>query len=216
MPEWDELFQEKEHRWDNIHDRIPGFAEQMRARGGRSILDLGCGAGRHTQYLAADGFTVSGFDASKTGLEFTRKRLEANGLQADLRQGDMECLPYPDKTFDGLISIHVIFHNTLAGMQRTLAEIRRVLKPGGLALVTFQSKRSWRYGRGIRIEEDTYLPDVGGDAGIPHHYSSLGEFECILEGFIVRDVHLQETLDDQNHTRSSHWEVLMEKPETAT
>jgi ubiquinone/menaquinone biosynthesis C-methylase UbiE len=211
MPVWDALFLEKENRWENIHDRVVEFADSMHARGCLRILDLGCGSGRHTAYLAAEGFEVWGMDNSPNGLAFTRERLEKASLTADLRLADMEHLPYQDHFFDGVISIHVIFHNTRAGLERTLAEIDRVLRPGGRALVTFLSPRGYRYGAGDEIEKDTFITDSGVDKGERHHFSTLAELGEILARFIVLNVNLEESFPDNPSNRSSHWEVLLEK-----
>jgi hypothetical protein len=56
-------------------------------------------------------------------------------------------------------------------MSQAVGEIHRMLRPSGLALLGFKSKRSFRYGRGEEIEPDTFIPETGDDTGIPHHYS---------------------------------------------
>jgi len=214
MPKWDDVFQERENRWDFIHEQVMEFSSQMRDRPCQRILDLGCGAGRHTLYLASMGFEVSAMDLSETALEYTRRRMDEAGFSADLQKADMEILPYPSETFEGIISIHVIFHNTLAGMQRTIDEMWRILRPGGRVLITFLSRRGYRFGRGEKIEENTFIPDIGLDAGVPHHFSSLAEIEFSMNRFVIKNVHLNESIDKDDLHRSSHWEVLAEKPLT--
>jgi SAM-dependent methyltransferase len=122
----------------------------------------------------------------------------------------MALIPYPDAFFDAVISLYVIYHNTLANMKKTIAEIHRVLRPGGLALLTFMSKRSYRYGRGRQLEPDTFAPDVGADEGIPHHFSDRGKVERLLNAFHLLQIDLDEWIDDQGQ-RHSHWQVLAEK-----
>lgn len=211
MPTWDELFKREEFRWREPYPRVVEFAALLKARGFRRVLDLGCGTGRHLVYLAKEGFEVCGVDISPTGLEYTRRWLEAEGLKAELKQSDMTEIPYPDEFFDGAISIHVIYHGTLAQMRKALAELYRTLKPGGLALVTFQSRRSYRYGRGQEIEPHTFVPDIGEDCGIPHHFSDREELEEVLQPFAILEIELVEKVREQMY-RSSHWEVLVEKP----
>jgi ubiquinone/menaquinone biosynthesis C-methylase UbiE len=97
---------------------------------GKSLLDAGCGAGFHLYTLARRGFSCAGLDAADGMVERAR---ELNpGL--DIRQGDVERLPFADGMFDFVISIEVIRY--LADPVKCLSEFRRVLKPGGLALVT--------------------------------------------------------------------------------
>jgi len=103
---------------------------------GRSLLDAGCGAGFHLYTLAARGFACCGLDAAD-GMVARARELNP-GL--DIRQGDVEQLPYADRTFDYVLSIEVIRY--LRDPAICLAEFRRVLKPGGMALVTAMPPRS--------------------------------------------------------------------------
>ncbi|MGQ9601993.1 MAG: class I SAM-dependent methyltransferase [Candidatus Bipolaricaulia bacterium] len=212
MPTWDELFKREEFRERESYPRVIEFAKLLKERGARRILDLGCGAGRHLVYLAKEGFEPFGIDLSPTGLEQARRWLEEEGLaaQVELKEGDMTSIPYPDRFFDGAISIHVIYHGTLDQMRKAISEIHRTLRPGGLALLTFQSKRSYRYGRGRELEPHTFVPDIGSDAGIPHHFSDLCELERLLSEFVIRELRLIERLHEEGH-RSSHWEALLER-----
>ena len=122
----------------------------------------------------------------------------------------MTSLPYADSSFDALISILTIYHNPMSKIRQSLEEVYRVLRPGGLAVISFQSKRAYRYGKGEVIEPDTFLPDVGEDAGVPHHYSDLDELVRELKRFLVWKIEFRETVNASGH-HSSHYEVLIEK-----
>jgi SAM-dependent methyltransferase len=99
---------------------------------GRRILDAGCGAGPLFAALRERGAVVTGVDASAGMLELARRRL---GTDADLRVVDLAGpLPFPDDTFDDVIASLVLHY--LEDWGPTLAEIRRVLKPGGRLLVS--------------------------------------------------------------------------------
>ena len=173
------------------------------------MLDLGCGAGRHVVYLAKQGFEVFGMDISENGLEHTRQWLAGEGLTAQLVKSDMAHVRYADGFFDAVLCFYVIYHQTLAGMRGTIAEIYRVLRPGGFALISLQSKRGYRYRCGEEIEPDTFISNVGADAGMLHHYSDLTEIASLFERFVVHKVELEESLHDGN--RHSHWQVLIER-----
>src|SRR3989338_2282999 len=95
------------------------------------ILDLGCGIGAHTWYLAREGFRVYGIDGSKTAIKFAKKRLAQEGLRAELMVGDIVCLPYGDNFFDAVIDSAAIQHNHLQGIKKIIKEAYRVLKPNG-------------------------------------------------------------------------------------
>jgi ubiquinone/menaquinone biosynthesis C-methylase UbiE len=94
---------------------------------GRRILDAGCGAGPIAAALSDRGATVTGFDSSAGMLELASRRL---GPDADLRIADLaDPLPFPDDTFDDVIAALVLHY--LEDWSGPLAELRRVLKPGG-------------------------------------------------------------------------------------
>jgi tellurite methyltransferase len=209
MPTWDELFEDERYRWKHINEHVVAFAALLKNHGARRVLDLGCGAGRHTVFLARQGFEVCGLDIAETGLKNTRDWLTRENLSAELKQGEIEQIPCPDESFDAVVSIYVIYHKTLAGMKRTIAEIRRVLCPGGLALISLQSKRGYRYGDGKEIEPDSFIPTVGADAGEVHHYSDLAEIQRLFVEFLVRKAELEEYIEEGS--RHSHWQVLVEK-----
>lgn len=94
---------------------------------GRRILDAGCGSGLLFAALRDRGATVSGFDSSAGMLELARQRL---GNGADLQVTDLGSrLPYSDDTFDDVVASLVLHY--LEDWGPALAELRRVLKPGG-------------------------------------------------------------------------------------
>ena len=94
---------------------------------GRRILDAGCGSGPIAAALRDRGAIVAGFDASAGMLELARRRL---GPGADLHLADLASpLPFGDGTFDDVIAVSVLHY--LQDWTGPLAELRRVLKPGG-------------------------------------------------------------------------------------
>lgn len=209
MPNWNQLFTQEEFRWKDPHAQVIALVPLLRERNARRVLDLGCGAGRHTVYLAREGFDVYGIDMAENGLAHTHQWLERKHLAAELKHADIEEIPYTDGFFDAVICIFVIYHKPLAGIRQVVTEIHRVLKRGRLALVSFQSLRGYRYRAGEEIEPNTFITDIGADTGIPHHYSNLAEIEKLFEHFTIRRVELEEQIEEGN--RHSHWQVLVEK-----
>jgi len=91
------------------------------------ILDIGCGTGANLEMLSQFG-DAEGVDVSNEALDFCRQR----GLQS-VRQGEAEHLPYEDASFDLVTGLDVVEH--LDDDRAGLAEMRRVLLPGGYALL---------------------------------------------------------------------------------
>jgi SAM-dependent methyltransferase len=99
---------------------------------GRRILDAGCGSGPLFAALRDGGAIVTGFDSSTGMLELARRRL---GADADLQVADLGSpLPFPDGAFDDVIASLVLHY--LEDWTAPLAELRRVLTPGGRLIVS--------------------------------------------------------------------------------
>jgi ubiquinone/menaquinone biosynthesis C-methylase UbiE len=99
---------------------------------GRRILDAGCGSGPIAAALRDRGAIVTGIDSSAKMLELARQRL---GASADLHLADLGSpLPFPDGAFDDVIASLVLHY--LEDWTAPLAELRRVLKPGGRLIVS--------------------------------------------------------------------------------
>lgn len=118
--------------WDpQRYQREAGFVAELGrplldlldARAGERILDLGCGDGRLTQAVAAGGARVTGVDLSPDLAAAARAR----GL--DVQVADGAALPYPDASFDGVLSNAAL--HWMTAPEPVLGEVARVLKPGG-------------------------------------------------------------------------------------
>ena len=107
-------------------------------RAGDRCLDVGCGDGRKSgPWLTAHAGGYVGVDVSETAVADAR----ALGLDARTIE-DAAALPFEDAEFDAAVCIEVLEH--LFEPQRALAEIRRVLRPGGTAIVTVPNVAYWR------------------------------------------------------------------------
>ena len=111
---------------------VEDIARRFESPGGRySILDVGCGSGNFCIRLAEDGHYVKGVDFSDGMLRRAEDKKRARKLEniefvkADVEHG----LNFPDKYFDGIISIHILY--SLRNPQNALEEYYRVLKPSG-------------------------------------------------------------------------------------
>jgi SAM-dependent methyltransferase len=106
-----------------VHELAGGVLEWLAAKPDEHILDLGCGDGQLTQRIASTGASVLGVDASEEMVAAARQR----GIVADV--GDAEDLPYAEKKFDAVFSNAAL--HWVRGQNAMMAEVRRVLKPGG-------------------------------------------------------------------------------------
>jgi len=207
--------------WRTPERAVVAWAERLWQAGGRQVLDLGCGTGRHAVALARAGFGVIASDASPSGLATCAAWLARERLSATTVCHDMATLPFPDGFFDGLVSYNVIYHATVAGMRRILAEIRRVLRPDGRLYVTIIARDDSRVSdyradmataKCQEIEPFTFIypRDAPGDRYLPHHYSDEAELGVFLAGFNVDDLcllHIEYTDEDGLVQTGAHYHV---------
>ena len=132
-----EFFSSSAGQWDRVRDELFGdrfhlAALAALADGAWTIGDLGCGTGQVSAALAPFVETVIAVDASAAMLQAARKRLHAFD-NIDLRRGELEALPIDEARLDAATLMLVLHH--VPEPARALAEVARVLKPRGRAIV---------------------------------------------------------------------------------
>jgi SAM-dependent methyltransferase len=143
---------------------------------GRSVLDVGCGAGVDLARFAKGGAEVTGVDVAPSAIELARANFAQQGLRGWFEVADGERLPFPGNRFD-LVYAHGVVQYT-AHPQRLVDECRRVLKPGGEAIVQVYNRLSW-------LNALSKLMNVGlehEDAPVLMMFS-IGELRQLLAGF---------------------------------
>jgi SAM-dependent methyltransferase len=115
------------------------FAE---ARGKR-VLEIGIGNGADGAMFALNGALYTGADLTAAALEATRRHFEVLGVAGEFKQENAEKLSFADESFDWVYS-HGVLHHT-PNTTLALAEVWRVLKPGGRAIVMLYHKHSFNY-----------------------------------------------------------------------
>jgi tellurite methyltransferase len=206
---WDRRWATSEGRadWLDPHPAVVAVLPELAERGAARALDLGCGVGRHALLLAEHGLAVDAVDGSDAGLDVLREAAAARGLSVGLRQGSADALPFPDASFDFVLSWNVIYHGTLGDVGHRLGEIWRVLKPGALFQGTMLSTRNSGYGIGRAVAPDTFVVDGVEEKGHPHFYCDAPGLLALFAGFelISLGQHQQRKPD------SWHWHIIAER-----
>jgi ubiquinone/menaquinone biosynthesis C-methylase UbiE len=116
------------------------LAEQAELSPGQRVLDLGCGTGALTLVAkrAQPGIEIVGLDPDAKALARARRKAERAGLAIEFQQGFGDALPFPDASFDRVLSSFMFHHLEAAQKPAVLREVFRVLRPAGsLHLVDF-------------------------------------------------------------------------------
>src|ERR1700732_3580231 len=90
--------------WLDPEPDVIALLPELKARGARTALDLGCGVGRHALFLAEHGLAVEALDGSAAGLAVVRETARGRGISLGVRQGPADALPFDDGSFDFVLS----------------------------------------------------------------------------------------------------------------
>ena len=172
----------------------------------RRVLDAGCGAGRNLRYFLTHGYDCHGIDRDASAVAQLRRDAQALGLgDAESRfvAGDVESVPWSDHAFDAVISSAVLhFADSRRHFERMVAEMWRVLAPGGLLFARLASTIGLD-GFGALAGQRVRLPD-GSDRFVVDE-AMLLELTAQLGGHLADPL---KTTNVQNVRAMTTWCVL--------
>ena len=213
MKGWQELWHDPKirERWEAMPPlpEVVEMADRLERKKRRRVLDIGCGLGRHTVYLAARGFGVTATDHAPAAIEACRGNLEEAGLAATMVDLEMAEFPWPASAFDGVVASNVIHHADLATLRGIIASITRGLADGGYLVWVTPTPRHFGCGQGREIEPGTWVGSDAPDGDLPHHYSTEAEVRELLQAYEILRIEEREYPDEQGSR--FHWRVLARK-----
>lgn len=176
----------------SLYPYLAGYVDRFDLSG-RVVLEIGLGYGTLAQCIAARGATYCGVDIAAGPVSMVRHRLELLGAPAEgVVQGSALELPFDDGSFDLVYSIGCLHHT--GDIARAVAEVRRVLRDGGSAVVMLYNRHSFR--QLVRVplarlrrtlnSEDVralYDTDTHGDAAPHTDYVSRADVRRLFSAF---------------------------------
>lgn len=214
--EWEK---EEESIWLEPSEESYYYVEKWKKEKRRSVLDLGCGLGRHAILFAKNGFKVTAVDLSEYAIDHLKKWEKIEGISIRSKVSDMKKLPFLDNSFDCIYAYHVISHTDTLGFVAILNEIKRVLKPNGNIYLTLCSKETWSFKESNypKIDENSIIKtDKGPEENIPHFYVDLEDILIRFNDFDIERIrHIDDCYMQNKKQNSKHYyiDALLRKPE---
>lgn len=163
---WEQLYRQG---WGGAWPREEVIRWAVRAcpdraqRKNRSVLDVGCGNGRHLWMLAVEGYRVTGFDASPSAVALCRQLVAREDLsqRTDVLEGGLEVLDQLTGPYDLALDSTTLCSVRSPERQKALKRLSQLVQPNGSYLSVAFGKRTTGFGTGVRTEEDGYeeIPD---------------------------------------------------------
>ncbi len=195
-----DLASQQRAHWQRTYGAHPGMygeepsaparhaAAVFRAAGARTVLELGAGHGRDALYFAREGCTVHATDFSATGLEQLGKSAVEQGVaeRVTCTVHDVRTpLPLPDASVDAVFA-HMLLCMALSTQEigAAVAEVRRVLRPGGTFVYTVRHTGDAHYGAGI-----AHGDDIHEHGGFAVHFFPRELVDTLADGWSLDEVH---------------------------
>ncbi len=218
---WEGVFANR--RWGSYppEELVRFIARTYRSVGDKSavrVLEVGCGPGPNVWYLVREGFTVAGVDGSPTAIRQAAERLAREDLpsalpRVDLKVGDFASLPWGDSVFDAVVEIASVYSNPMATIVASVAEIYRVLKPGGAFFGKMFGALTTGSDSGELIEPGTRSnPKTGPCAGNAiAHFFSREELDILFASFSGLGIDYTHRTDCNGDVQIFEWLVSARK-----
>lgn len=202
-----------DNSWNKVSDEFLPVALRWQNLGKRTVLDIGCGRGRHALHLAEMGFKVTATDLSSDGITQLNEQARQKNLEynIDTLVCDMLGLPFEKGQFDCVLAYHSVFHTDYSGLKNIIDNITHYLTDSGSLYITFNSKanRAYRDPANHRIDDYTIIKTQGFEKGIPHTHLEYEDVVALLSDYKI--LKIQHIEDFYHRGDSFHYFVEAEK-----
>jgi len=188
--EWDQIYREyplNSLGWELSRPRpiLVEFVEKGLIKKGKA-LDLCCGAGTNTVYLAKRGFEVTAIDIAPRAIEYAKKKAGQANVKINFMVQNFVTLPFGEEEFDFVFDMGCFHHVKVEDRIKFIEGVHRVLKKGGSYLLTcfsYKNGRAWNhftkkqiislFSGYFEINEIRHISSIEGDGYRRYFYTVL-------------------------------------------
>ena len=184
--------------WATPSEEVYYLLHRWKNSGFENLLDLGCGIGRHSVFFAENGFRVTGYDLSDSGLNILEEQARKRGLDIGTVRGNFNELPFEGESFDTVLAFHSIYHLDSEGMKNVIRELARVTKPGGEIYLTLISKNSASFNSPdcVVVDEHVRMKKEEEGSVLPHYFVDYKDIRELFARFEILSVRQIEDIYD--------------------
>lgn len=169
---WTEVFKKKKWESENIlptYNVICFEKYHLKKNKSSQILDVGCGTGANSIYLASKNNKVIGVDISSKAISACKRKVSNKDLNISFQVGSSTSLEFADSTFDAVFCDGVLYYNEKLDYLKSINEMYRVLKKNGILRVYTKSNRDSYAIESNKVSSNTYLVKKGYEKGMIIH-----------------------------------------------
>lgn len=174
------------------------------------VLDFGFGGGANMFAMIRRGHAVTGVEISEILIEKVRAKMATEAMSAELHCLTNGCLPFADHSFDAITSWNVLGYNNRSSLKKQLAELHRVLKPGGTAIASIPAYGDISHESATPINELEFISNFGSQAGVEILFLSTPSNVQTLIGWPNLDIGLYQ-VPIFNEQFSRYWVFIYQK-----
>ena len=195
---------EKRKKWLKPAPGMDQLAARWKKLNFQTLLDRGCGPGRHAIYFAKAGFSVTGMDLSQEALDYLDEWAQQENVNIFTVRGDMFRMPFQDDSFDCVIDYNVSYHTNTTGYFQAGGEVYLTLKSRSDPVFQKAKKED-------HIDRFTLLQE----GKTPHFFADESDLQEIFQGFsLVVPAREVRAPGIDNPVESVHYHLLFRKEET--
>ena len=189
------------------------FMNEVKQNDNKSVLDLGCGIGRHSILFAQNGFDVTAIDLSENAIKYLLEWAQKTKSRVKASVKTIETLLKKNRKFQFILAYNVIYHGKRADVVRILEQMHNILEPGGSLFFTMPSKQDGKYGVGKRVEAHTFHCEKSLHKGDIHYFTDEKDLKQLLKKYQIIRIKKDEYFWLHNGEKqfSSYYKIVCSK-----